>query len=261
MTSSATASSVGVWDALWRHPPGARRDDRQVLREARSPRWALVREALVATFGQLEGIRTVELGSGRGDLSALLAAEGAAVTLVDYSDRALAQARARFDRMGLAAEFVNADVLVNPGGLAERFDVACSLGVIEHFKGRQRARAVKAHRQVLRDGGMAVISVPHALGVPYRLWKLYLELRGWWPYGVEIPYGKGELLRLATAAGFARVGVHATGFWQSIGDHWGRSVLGASPDWVERRSLLDSTLGGTLTMLAWADGVSGGKGF
>lgn len=248
--TSATVSQTRVWERLWRQRPTAKNDADQVLREQRNPRWAIVHAGLTAEFGQITGLRTIELGCGRGDLSALLAACGARVTLLDRSDTGLAQARRRFERLNLKADFVSGDLLADPGRLAERFDVSCSLGVIEHFRAAERARALAAHRAVLHDGGMAVVSVPHAMGLPYRLWKLYLEARRLWPYGTEIPYSKGELRRRARAAGFHRVELHASGFWQSIGDHWGRSILGLTPDWIERRSWLDSAFGGTLTMLA-----------
>ena len=48
-------------------------------------------------FGRIKGLNTIELGSGRGDLSVLLAERGANVTLLDASDAALEQARERFD--------------------------------------------------------------------------------------------------------------------------------------------------------------------
>ncbi len=235
MASAVVGCEVGTWDRVWQHSPDADRDSAQLLREQCNPRWALVCDAIEHTFDGIEGLRTIELGSGRGDLSALLAGCGAEVTLLDYCGRSLDQARVRFERLGLKANFVEGDLHADIGELTGQFDVSCSMGVIEHFKGPWRGRAVAAHRQVLRDGGMAVISVPHALGVPYRLWKLYLEVRGWWPYGTEIPYGRGELRRLAIAAGFESVELHVTGFWQSVGDHWSRGLLGLSPDWAARQ--------------------------
>jgi SAM-dependent methyltransferase len=242
-----------MWDRLWRERHDAGRDSAQILRERRSPRWRLVLETLTRTFGEIAGLRTVELGSGRGDLSALLALRGAQVTLVDHSEQALARARERFDRLKLKGRFVPGNMIGDLADLAGRFDCACSLGVIEHFKGPDRGRAVRAHRQMLRDGGLAIISVPHALGIPYRLWKAYLEIRGWWPYGFEMPYSRDELRRLAAGAGFEHVVLHASGFWQSIGDHWGRGILRLSPDWVDRPSRVDPVFGATLTMLAWAE--------
>ncbi len=240
-----------VWDRLWRHHPPAAKDNALLERERRSPRWATIIGHLQTTFGTVSGLRTIELGSGRGDLSALLARRGAHVTLLDASGKGLAQAEQRFVRLGLKARYEHADMLEALEPRQGGFDVALSSGVIEHFKGSDRTRAVEAHLNVLRPGGLAIISVPHALCAQYRLWKFYLELRGWWPYGMEIPYTRRELVRRARGIGFARVETHCTGFWQSVGDHWGRSLLGRGPDWVDKPSRLDNVMGMTLLMFAW----------
>ena len=244
--SSVALSPPEVWDRLWRHAPSHERDDALLDRERRNPRWAMTRQRLEAAFGSIRGLNTIELGSGRGDLSALLAERGANVTLVDTSDHALDQARRRFDRLGLRAYYERADLFDLDPATRGRFDVALSTGVIEHFEGEDRTRAIRAHFDVVRDGGLAVISVPNARCPSYRLWKFYLELRGWWPYGVEMPYTRREMLRRARAVGFTKAEAHCTGFWQSVGDHWGRSLLGRGPDWVDRPSCLDSVMGMSL---------------
>lgn len=248
--ASGTAGP-GVWEQLWRRQPSEAADDAQLARERRSPRWAALVAHLEATFGKIEGLRTVELGSGRGDLSALLAQRGAEVTLLDYSSAALGQAQRRFERLGLEARYEQTDLLGALEGLQGKFDVALSSGVLEHFKGHARTRALRAHYQVLSPRGFCLVSVPHAWCVPYRLWKLYLEVRGWWPYGMEIPFGRAELERRARRAGFARSETRAVGFWQAFGDHWGRSLLGRGPDWVDKPSCCDQALGLNLLLFAW----------
>ena len=252
---AGTAGS-GVWEQLWRKQPSDAADDAQLARERRSPRWAALTTRLETTFGRIAGLRTIELGSGRGDLSALLAERGADVTLLDYSTAALDQARQRFERLGLGARYEQADLLGALDGLRGKFDVALSSGVIEHFKGYQRTHALRAHFAVLNPRGCCLVSVPHAWCLPYRLWKLYLEVRGWWPYGMEIPFGRGELTRRAHHAGFARTETQAVGFWQAFGDHWGRSILGRGPDWVGKPSRCDQALGLNLLLFAWCQQVA-----
>lgn len=251
---AAGATGTAVWERVWRHLPSDAKDDAALARERRSPRWRTIVARLKATFGAIDGLKTVELGSGRGDLSVLLAREGARVTLIDYSDVALELAGRRFKRLGLDARFARADMLGEMGAWRDAFDVSASYGVIEHFKGRDRTRVVRAHHDVIRPGGLAVISVPNAWCVPYRLWKAYLEFRGWWPYGMEIPYSRGELLDRARRAGFARSRLDCTGLWQSIGDQWGRSVLGRGPDWVDKPSRWDPVMGFNLVLFGWRDG-------
>ena len=220
-------------------------------RERASKRWALIVERLEATFGSLRGLTTVELGSGRGDLSALLAERGAEVTLIDSCAQALDQARTRFDRLGLPAWFKQADFFDSGFVGRNLYDVSLSSGVIEHFIGDERTRSIKAHRVVLKDRGMTMISVPHAHCPPYRLWKRYLELRGWWPYGTERPYAKRELTRRTIEAGFAETESQCTGLLQSIGSHWVQRLFGVRPAWTDRSCALDSLMGSTLIMFGY----------
>ncbi len=236
-------ASMLAWDVLWRYRPPDSKDDALLAREARSPRWKLIVEKLETAFGSIQDLRTIELGSGRGDLSALLARRGAQVTLLDSSAKALEQASHRFNRLGLTSSYRQGDITGSLDPWRGRFDVALSSGVIEHFNGGDRTRVVRAHHDVLRPGGMAIISVPNAWCIPYRLWKFYLELRGWWPYGLEVPYTGRELIRRARRVGFERIEGRCMGFWQSVGDQLGKTLLGRRPDWIDRRSLLDGTMG------------------
>jgi len=219
-----------------------------IERERASPRWSRMTEELGRVFGSVQGLRTIELGSGRGDLSLLLAQAGARVTLLDASERALDQARVRFDRLEANAEFVRADMLEGGEVARGRFDVSLSSGVIEHFRGQDRNGVLRRHLDVLKPGGLAIVSVPHAHCPPYRLWKFYLERRGWWPYGMEIPYSRREMLRRSRDVGFVNPQVTCLGFWQSVSDHWGRSVLHRSWDWSRHRSMLDGVMGLILLM-------------
>ena len=242
-SSVSAREAPELWDRLWRDALPEAKDDALLAREYRSPRWVLVVDRLESAFGSIRGLQTIELGSGRGDISALLAERGAEVTLFDQSVAALDQARRRFDRLGLRARYDCGDVLQALDPWRGRYDVALSLGVIEHFRGDERTRVIRAHYDVLKEGGMAIISVPNAWCLPYRLWKLYLELRRWWPYGMELPYGKRELLRRAKAAGFTQTEAVSVGFWQSLGDHWGRMLGARRPDWGTRKSALDRWMG------------------
>lgn len=248
-----TATGSEVWERVWRHRPSDAKDDALLAREYRGPRWRLMVERLTSSLGTICGLRTLELGSGRGDLSILLAEAGACVTLIDRSDRALHEARRRFDRLGLTAEYRQGDILDLPGDCLGQFDVTLSIGVLEHFQGEQRTRAIQSHHDTLRPGGLAIISVPHAWCPPYRLWKAYLELRGWWPYGMEIPFTHREIVKRARSAGFGRAESISLGLWQSIGDHWIKRLRGRGPDWSNRPSRLDQMMGLVLLLFAQRD--------
>jgi len=245
---SPPCAGSAVWERLWRQVPADEKDDARLALESSSPRWALIADRLQSIFGTLRGLRTLELGSGRGDASVLLARAGAEVTLFDRSEAVLDQARRRFDRLGLTARYDCADMLGSLTRWRGGYDVALSLGVVEHFEADVRTAAVGAHGEVLRPGGVAVISVPHARCLPYRVWKFYLERRGWWPYGVECPYSKAELLRRAAAAGLVQTEAVCLNFLESVGNHWVKRLSGRAPSWTYRPSRLDPWMGLILLM-------------
>lgn len=244
------AQVVEVWDRLWVNQPTHIRDDELLARERASRRWRLLVERIKQTFGGIHGLRAIELGSGRGDLSTLLAREGARVTLLDSSGRALDQARGRFHRLGLSGTFRQGD-LFESAAAPQAYDVALSSGVIEHFQGDTRTRAIRAHRSVLCDGGMAVISVPNAHCLPYRIWKAWSEIRKHWPYGYEKPYSRCELVRRGHTVGFDRVEVHGCGFRQALNDQLIPLFTGRRAKAINADSRLDNSMGLSLVFFGW----------
>ncbi len=70
-----------------------------------------------------QGLRVLELGSGRGGLGLQLAKLGASITLVDFSPSALEQAQKLFDLEGLAARMEVADVTHPDIKLNQEFDL------------------------------------------------------------------------------------------------------------------------------------------
>jgi len=108
----------------------------------------------------------------------------------------LAQARAFFQANDLHAEFVLANALDLPPPLREKFDIALSFGLAEHFSGADRVQIFRSHLDALHKGGIAFVSVPNAFNVPYRAFKWVAETTGRWKLGVEIPFTHRELERI-----------------------------------------------------------------
>ena len=152
-----------LWDDIWRAGTIAGEHRANVAREELSIRWRRIEERVRARFGALEDLRVIEIGAGAGTNAAAMAKRGASVTLLDYSPKALRKARELFEANGLQAEFIEANALELPDELRGGFDVAMSFGLNEHFTGAERDGIFQAHIDALRDGGIAIVSVPLGL--------------------------------------------------------------------------------------------------
>ena len=120
-------SQPEVWNAVWQNTgltDSAVR--KKIQREEQTLRWDAIRKALTAQFSRIEGLRTIELGAGTGDVSVLRARVGAQTTLFDGNERALEIARFQFGVFDIKPEFVIGDFLALDPALRSRFDVAVS---------------------------------------------------------------------------------------------------------------------------------------
>jgi hypothetical protein len=206
-----------------------------------------IRRALTEHFGGLHGLHTIELGAGTGDISLLMALEGAQVTLFDADEQALELAAFKFAVAGLKPDVCTGDFLNLDAALFGRYDVAASYGTVEHFAGPDRYLACRAHTDVVRPGGMGAISVPNAHCLPYRLNKWWQEWRGTWPWGLEIPYTRSELRRIADA-------LHLQGSFLRDWDQFlfspvGQRIYRYTGFHFERRTPFDPYWGHALTLI------------
>jgi ubiquinone/menaquinone biosynthesis C-methylase UbiE len=123
----------------------------------RNPLTALEEPRVQSAIGQVGGRRVLDLGCGTGRHATWLAAAGAAVTAVDFSEGMLRAAR---EKPGAATiEFVRHDLRHPLPFSDESFDVVVSGLVLEHLRDL-RAFFREAHR-VTRVGGRAIVSGMH----------------------------------------------------------------------------------------------------
>jgi cyclopropane fatty-acyl-phospholipid synthase-like methyltransferase len=197
-------NSPALWDALWeRNDSGHEADRYDLAKEEASVRWRRMEERICANFGSFKGLEVIEIGAGRGTNGALMARRGAHVSVLDYSEIALASARKFFERNGVNANYILADALnLEDAATSNRFDVSMSFGLAEHFKSAARHQIVDAHFKVLKPGGMTFISVPNAFNPPYRMYKFVAERTGKWHVGEEIPFTRGELAKICKKLGY-----------------------------------------------------------
>jgi 2-polyprenyl-3-methyl-5-hydroxy-6-metoxy-1,4-benzoquinol methylase len=213
MNPSNARSQPEVWEAVWNGTTlTSEAVHMKIRREQRTLRWQAIRRAFLEHFGTLKGLRTIELGAGTGDVSLLLALEGAEPTLLDASPEALSLARFQFSVVDLTPRCVTGDFLSPDADLVGRFDAAVSYGTVEHFAGEDRILACQAHARMLRASGMVAISVPNARCLPYRLRKWWQEKNGTWIWGLELPYSRAELGRMAERMGLKSWFIHGSSF-------------------------------------------------
>jgi SAM-dependent methyltransferase len=185
------------WDLVWQRPP----DVRRALAEERSPRWRDIERFVRARWGQFEGLRVVEIGSGHGTYGIHFAKRGSDVVLVDRSANALYGASELARAMRTRALTMQADLFHPPPHLLRAFDVSISFGLCEHFVGAEREDVIRTHFEYLRPHGVAMISVPNRWCVPYRMAMAALKATNRWMYGVEVPFSEHELVELVERSG------------------------------------------------------------
>lgn len=156
----------------------------------------------------LDGLRVLEPGCGRGITGCLLALLGADVVMVDYDSSVLQQARqtAQTLRVLERTRHIQADLNRMPFASAG-FDLVWSAGVIEHFDDPAHILALMAAQA--RPEGHVFTSVP-AKWTPHTLFvRAYLRRKGLYEYfdrwGWERSYSERDLRRFMERAGLRNV--------------------------------------------------------
>lgn len=199
-------------------------------------------------FGSLVGLKSIEIGSGMGTDSLILAMHGADAMLLDYSDAALAKAESLFNLYGFKAKLVKSDVFSLDGSLKGKFDVSMSFGLAEHFVGEERREIFKVHLDLVRDGGVIIVSVPNSLCLSYRAVKIAKR----WD---EVPFTKGELRGICEGFGMEIISLFGTGF-SSFHTQIVNTILEDIFGWKDRITfpnapcLVDDLLGYALVLIA-----------
>lgn len=179
----------------------------QVLSTTASPdrfAEALVARGPVVPWTELlvdrtRGCATVlDLGSGRGDHSAMLARAGRRPTLIDWSPQNIEFSRRMFSAYGVEGRFCVGDITRPLPFDSGSFDAVFSCGVLEYFEREQVAAIIGEAFRVARK--RVIVLVPNAFSVAYRVGKWYMERSGTWTWGGEVPsYSLKSIFELAGA--------------------------------------------------------------
>lgn len=185
-----------IWDQEWRKVVV----DKTLLDiEMKSEIVRRVMSILEKEFGTLKNSNIAELGSGLGRVSLYLSLLGANTTLIDSSAVALEKAKELFQLYNKEPRIINIDLLKDDNELKKlknKFDIAMSWGLVEHFVGNDRKKVFDLHFQLTRPGGICVISLPNRYCPPYQFFMKLSKFLGKWRSGIEVPFTKNEIKNL-----------------------------------------------------------------
>lgn len=103
----------------------------------------------------LKGLKVAEVGCGRGDFSVHLAKQGAKVTGVDFSEKAIEYARKKASHHGQQVDFQVSDAQALTLG-TDQFDVVFSCECIEHVP--DPTRALREMFRILKPAGTLILT-------------------------------------------------------------------------------------------------------
>jgi malonyl-CoA O-methyltransferase len=163
------------------------------------------------------GDSILELGSGSGELSAILSVYGRKPHLLDYSDKSINFTKSLFKKLNIEAQFYISDILKPLPLENDQVDWVYSSGVLEHFTDDQIIQILKESKKVCRKGVLSL--VPNAKSMFYRIGKYKMEHDGTWSYGKETP--KLSLRHHFEKAGLKNIQEFSVGAYHTL-NFWGK---------------------------------------
>lgn len=132
-----------------------------------------------------ESEKTLDLGSGSGHHSAMLALHGRQTTLLDWSKNNIEFASRLFEVIQREGTFLHADMTKPLPFPNNSFDTVFSCGVLEYFTSETIQSILAEAFRVSRK--RVIIMVPNALSIAYRFGMWYMKRKGKWQWGGEVP--------------------------------------------------------------------------
>ena len=109
------------------------------------------------------GDKYIEIGCAPGKLLSWVAAKlHAEVSGLDYSEEGIKSCQQLFKALDLPVKLYQEDLFDNSLP-KQSFDIVTSFGVIEHFEDPREA--IEKHLELLKPGGVAIISIPNYSGI------------------------------------------------------------------------------------------------
>lgn len=127
--------------------------------------------------------RILDLGSGRGENSAMLALQDKETTLFDWAPDNLNFSRRLYETLNKHATFIQGDMTKRLPFDNNTFDTVFSCGVFEYFTDQQIMNILKETFRIAKK--RVIILVPNAYSACYRLGMWYMKKNNNWPWGGE----------------------------------------------------------------------------
>lgn len=137
------------------------------------------------------GKKVLEVGCGTGIDSIHMGLEGADISFLDQSKKALELVEDNLKRFSVEGNLIRGDAFEQD--IEEEYDLVHSCGTVEHFTGDKRQDIVDIHARAVKKDGLVVLIVPNKRNLPYMVGKFLSEKAGRWVYGREHPYSRREL--------------------------------------------------------------------
>lgn len=153
------------------------------------------------------GVSCFECGCGGGYESTLMTQEGAIVSILDYSTKALEYAQIVAQRMGVLnkIKFIHDDVFnFIP---KNKFDLVWNCGVAEHYKNEEIIEMIKKMSIFAKENGLVMVTVPNLLS-PQSIYWMLKEGKGSEGY-----ISHKKLIVLMKMAGLKNVQIKTLDYW------------------------------------------------
>jgi SAM-dependent methyltransferase len=148
----------GYWNSYWDDPAHA---SLEIRRDAASLQVRAILDVIDAHL-PTTAASVLEVGGAPGGYLAYIHRRcGCRCAILDYSASGCALARENFRSLGIGLDVYERDLFA--AGLADRFDLVYSLGLIEHFD--DFGPVVGAQAKLVKPGGVLLIGVPNFRGV------------------------------------------------------------------------------------------------